>query len=105
MPSLIDRPEFRSREFRATLAELGAEQRFIHAGRPQTNDCVERVQGTILEECWKPAFARHLIPKQTGLRRDLERYLRYYNSDRAHTGRRTRSRTPESVIGKAKVWS
>jgi len=31
---------------------------FIHAGRPQTNGCVERVQGTILQECWKPAFAR-----------------------------------------------
>ena len=97
--------EFRSREFGAAVAELGAEQRFIRAGRPQTNGCVERVQGTILEECWKPAFARHLIPKQTGLRRDLERYLRYYNSDRAHTGRWTRRRTPESVIGKAKVWS
>ena len=97
--------EFRSREFGAAVAELGAEQRFIRAGRPQTNGCVERVQGTILEECWKPAFARHLIPKQTGLRRDLEHYLRYYNSDRAHTGRWTRGRTPESVIGKAKVWS
>ena len=72
---------------------------------PHRNGCVERVQGTILEECWKPAFARHLIPKQTGLRRDLERYLRYYNTDRAHTGRWTRSRTPESVIGKAKLWS
>ena len=59
--------EFRSREFGATVAELGAEQRFIRAGRPQTNGCVERVQGTILEECWKPAFARRLIPKQTGL--------------------------------------
>ena len=66
---------------------------------------MERVQGTILEECWKPAFARHLIPKQTGLRRDLKRYLRYYNSDRARTGRRTSGRTPESVIGKAKLWS
>jgi hypothetical protein len=40
---------------------------------------VERVQQTILDECWKPAFARYLIPKQTGLRLDLERYLRYYN--------------------------
>ena len=39
-----------------------------------------------LEECWKPSFARHLIPKQTGLRHDLRRYLRYYNTDRAHTG-------------------
>ena len=97
--------EFRSRVFGETVAELGAHQRFIHAGRPQTNGCVERVQGTILEECWKPSFARHLIPKQTGLRRDLARYLDYYNTDRAHTGRWTRGRTPESVIGKAKIWS
>ncbi len=97
--------EFRSRAFGQTVASLGAKQRFIHAGRPQTNGCVERVQGTILEECWKPAFARHLIPKQTGLRRDLVRYLEYYNTDRAHTGRWTRGRTPESVLGKAKIWS
>ena len=67
--------ELRSREFGAAVAELGADQRFIHAGRPQANGCVERVQGTILEECWKPAFARHLIPKQIGLRGDLVRYL------------------------------
>ena len=86
--------EFRSHLFGETVAELGARQRFIHAGRPQTNGCVERVQGTILEECWKPSFARHLIPKQTGLRRDLARYLRYYNTDRAHTGRWTRGRHP-----------
>ena len=97
--------EFRSRAFGQTVASLGAKQRFIHAGRPQTNGCVERVQGTILEECWKPAFARHLIPKQTGLRRDLVRYLEYYNTDRAHTGRWTRGRTPESVLGKTKIWS
>jgi hypothetical protein len=38
---------------------------------------VERVQQTILEECWKPAFARYLIPKYTGLRLDLDRYLNY----------------------------
>jgi len=34
---------------------------------------VERVQQTILDECWKPAFAHYLITKQTGLRLDLER--------------------------------
>ena len=94
-----------SNAFGETVAQLGARQRFIHAGRPQTNGCVERVQGTILEECWRPSFARHLIPKQTGLRRHLARYLRYYNTDRAHTGRWTRGRTPESVIGKARLWS
>ena len=68
--------EFRAATFQATLAKLGARHTFIRAGRPQTNGCVERVQQTILEECWKPAFARYLIPKQTGLRLDLERYLR-----------------------------
>lgn len=48
---------------------------------------------------------RYLIPKQTGLRLDLERYLRYYNTERAHTGRWTRGRTPEEVLGKVKMWS
>ena len=93
--------EFRARAFGRTVVELGACQRFIHAGRPQINGCVERVQGTILEDCWKPAFARYLIPKQTGLRLKLKRYLHYYNTDRAHTGRWTCGRTPETVIGKA----
>jgi transposase InsO family protein len=96
--------EFRSAVFGQTAAKLGARHSFIRAGRPQTNGCVERVQQTILDECWKPAFARYLIPKQTGLRLDLERYLRYYNTERSHTGRWTKGRTPEEVLGKAKLW-
>jgi transposase InsO family protein len=96
--------EFRSTAFGQTVASLGARHTFIRAGRPQTNGCVERVQQTILDECWKPAFARYLIPKQTGLRLDLERYLRYYNTERAHTGRWTKGRTPKAVLGKAKLW-
>jgi transposase InsO family protein len=97
--------EFRSAVFRATITKLGARHSFIRAGRPQTNGCVERVQQTILDECWKPAFARYLIPKQTGLRLDLERYPRYYNTERAHTGRWTRARTPDEVLGKASYGS
>jgi len=86
--------EFRSAEFEAAVAKARARHLFIHAGRPQTNGCVERVQRTVLDECWKPEFARYLIPKYTGLRLDLDRYLRYDNTDRAHTGRWTRGRTP-----------
>jgi transposase InsO family protein len=96
--------EFRSATFQATIARPGARHTFIRAGRPQTNGCVERVQQTILDECWKPAFARYLIPKQTGLKLDLERYLRSYNTERPHTGRWTKGRTPEAVLGKAKLW-
>jgi transposase InsO family protein len=80
------------------------EQRRIRAGRPQTNGHVERLQQTILEECWRPSFARSLVPKLTALERDLKQYLRYYNFDRAHTGRLTRGRVPgEIVYGARKV--
>ena len=96
--------EFRSTTFAQTVAKLGARHTFIRAGRPQTNGCMERVQETILDECWKAAFARYLIPTQTGLRLALQRDLRYYNTERAHTGRWTRGRTPNEVLGKAKLW-
>lgn len=96
--------EFRSHAFTDPLAGLGIRQRRIHAGRPQTNGHVERLQQTILEECWRPSFARSLVPKLTALERDLKRYLADYNFDRAHTGRITQGRVPgEIVYGARKV--
>ena len=96
--------EFRAGSFTRTLERLGIEQRRIRAGRPQTNGNVERLQQTILEECWRPSFARSLVPRLTALARDLKQYLAYYNFDRAHTGRLTRGRVPgEIVYGARKV--
>jgi transposase InsO family protein len=96
--------EFRSAEFGATIHALGGRQTFIRAGRPATNGAVERVQRTILEECWRPSFARSLVPKLTGLTRDLAAYLGHYNEERAHTGRLTAGRTPlEVLIGARKM--
>ena len=57
-----------------------------------------RVQRTILEECWRPSFARALVPRYTALKRDLEAYLNYYNYERAHTGRRNLGRTPAELV-------
>ena len=90
--------EFVSGEFRAAVEAAGARQRRIKAGRPTSNGCVERVQLTILEECWRPSFARSLVPKLTALRRDLDEYLTYYNTDRAHTGRHTKGRVPADIV-------
>ena len=90
--------EFRSRQFRDAVEDLGARQRFIKAGRPNSNGCVERLQLTILEECWRPAFARSLVPKSTALARDLAEYLDTYNYDRAHTGRLTKGRVPADIV-------
>jgi transposase InsO family protein len=96
--------EFRNHVFDENLARLGARHTLISPGRPQSNGFVERVQRTILEECWKPSFARYLVPKYMGLRRELVRYLELYNHDRAHNGRLTRGRTPAEVLGAAKMF-
>ena len=90
--------EFRAKHFRDAVDQLGARQRFIKAGRPNSNGCVERLQLTILEECWRPAFARSLISKSTALQRDLDQYLQTYNFDRAHTGRLTQGRIPGEIV-------
>ena len=74
------------------------QHRRIRAGRPTANGNVERLQLTILEECWRPAFARALAPKSTALKQDLEQYLQTYNFDRAHTGRLTRGRVPGQIV-------
>ena len=70
----------------------------IRAGRPQTNGHVEALHRPILQECWRPAFARYLYPRYTGLRRELNHYIAYYNHDRAHHGRLTHGRIPADIV-------
>ena len=89
--------EFGRRAF-AQLLPTGTAHSRIRSGRPQTNGHVERLQRTILEECWRPAFARFLQVRYSGLKRHLDNYLRYYNTERAHTGRITRGRPPADLI-------
>jgi transposase InsO family protein len=90
--------EFRSRVFGDTVSALGARHTRIRAGRPQTNGHVERLHRTILEECWRPAFARFLQVRFTGLRHQLTHYLHDYNHHRAHTGRITAGRCPAQLV-------
>ena len=96
--------EFRSNDYRATLDELAVRHTRIRAGRPQTNGHVEALHRLILEECWRPAFARYLHVRFTGLKRDLDRYINYYDNDRTHHGRLTRGRIPADIVyGATKV--
>jgi transposase InsO family protein len=59
-------------DFAKTTSALKARHTRIHAGRPQTNGHVEALHKTILDECWRPAFARYLYPRYSGLRRELD---------------------------------
>jgi transposase InsO family protein len=90
--------EFRNLDFGRCLDALGARHSRIRAGRPQTNGHVERLHRTILEECWRPAFARFHVPAYTGLKRHLDAYITYYNHHRAHTGRTTAGRCPADLV-------
>jgi transposase InsO family protein len=90
--------EYRGGPFQHTIAALAAQITHIKSGRPQTNGHVEALHRLILEECWRPAFARYLYPRYTGLRRELERYLDHYNHDRVHHGRLTRGRIPADLV-------
>jgi transposase InsO family protein len=90
--------EFRSQYFKATLHKLGVRHTLIRAGRPQTNGAVEALHRLVLEECWRPAFARYLHVRFTGLKRDLERYVDDYNFERVHHGRFTRGRIPADIV-------
>lgn len=85
-------------EFNGAVERLEAKHTRIHAGRPQTNGNVEALHKTILDECWRPAFARYLQPRLSGLRRELDTYLSYYNYDRVHHGRLTRGQIPADIV-------
>jgi transposase InsO family protein len=94
--------EFRGEPFQQAVASVGARTTHIRSGRPQTNGRVEALHRLILEECWRPAFARYLYPRYTGLKRDLERYLADYNFDRVHHGRPTNGRIPADIVDGAR---
>jgi transposase InsO family protein len=65
--------QFRSRAFDAEFEQLRVTHTLIGLGQPQSNGFADRVQRTILRKCWKPSFARELVPKYMGLRLELGR--------------------------------
>jgi transposase InsO family protein len=90
--------EFGKPDFTATFAELSVAHSRITSGRPQTNGHVERLHRTLLEECWRPAFARFLQVRYRGLQREPRTSVDFYNFERAHTGRTTQGRVPADLV-------
>jgi transposase InsO family protein len=90
--------EFGQPLFTQTLTDLDIAHSRIKPGRPQTNGHVERLHRTILEECWRPAFARFMQVRYRGLQRELRAFVDYYNHQRAHTGRITQGRVPADLV-------
>jgi Integrase core domain/Protein of unknown function (DUF2924) len=58
---------------------------------PQTNGFCGRFHRTVKEEFFSQAFRQTLYESVAQLQQDLDRYLEFYNRERAHRGYRTRA--------------
>lgn len=63
-------------------------------GSPETNGFCERFHRTVKEEFFSIAFRKTFYESLAQLQADLDRYLQFYNHERAHQGYRTKGRTP-----------
>jgi len=59
---------------------------------PQTNGFCERFHRTLKEEFFTVAFRKTIYKSAAQLQNDLDRYLEFYNRERAHRGYRTQGR-------------
>ena len=80
--------------FELFLAISQIEHRRTEVRSPQTNGFCERFHRTVKEEFFATAFRSTLYESLAQLQQDLDRYLDFYNRERAHRGYRTQGRTP-----------
>jgi transposase InsO family protein len=79
----------------------GIEHRTTRARSPRTNGFVERMNRTLLDECFRVAGRTTWSLEPAEIQRDLDRFLAYYNLDRTHQGYRLRGRTPAQALREA----
>lgn len=71
---------FQSRRFRAACRDYGLSQEFVTPYTPEQNGLIERFFRTLKEECvWQ-----HRFRSFAQARREIERWIEWYNSDRPH---------------------
>jgi transposase InsO family protein len=78
--------EFTGHLFQGMLGDYDIRHRRIAPGKPMLNGYCERFQRTILEEFYQPIFRKQIFNELRELQNELNRYLAYYNFERAHFG-------------------
>ncbi len=74
------------------------EHRTTKVRRPQSNGFVERMHRTLLDEHFRVAGRTTFYESVDQMQNDLDVYLNYYNTQRAHQGRNMDGRTPYQVF-------
>ena len=96
---LSDRgPEFFGQDFQRAMARRGIAHTLTPPRSPNHNAVVERVQGTLLDEFYRPAFHRQRFGSLAALDRQLQGFIHRYNSTRRNHGAFMRGRTPRMVL-------
>lgn len=90
-------PEWKGR-FRTRAAELGIDVHQTPPRSPNHNGICERVQGTLLEEFYRPTFHRGVITDIPLLNRQLQDHLDRHNTRRRNHGHYMDGRTPLQVL-------
>ncbi|MDX6204307.1 MAG: hypothetical protein QOF39_364 [Frankiales bacterium] len=91
-------PEFTGRGFQDHAAELGLTHHRIPPRSPNHNSVCERVQGTVLQEFYRPFFHRARIDRVADLETALQTWINDYNTRRRNHGNYMRGRSPRQVL-------
>ena len=80
------------------LALNDIEHRKTKVRSPRTNGFVERFNGTVLEEFFRPIMHQKLFASVEALQAELDTWLDHYNHERPHLGYRNQGRRPWETV-------
>lgn len=81
-------------EYELYLIIEGIEHSKTQVRRPQSNGICERLNRTIKEEFYSVAFRKKLYTSLDELQADLDEWIKYYNTQRPHSGKYCYGKTP-----------
>ena len=90
------RPE--SHPYELLLAMEDVEHRTTKVRSPRTNGFVERMNRTLLDECFRVAGRQTWYVGIDEIQRDLDVFMEHYNLTRSHQGYRLKGRTPAQAL-------
>jgi len=91
-------PEWVAHRFQAHLASKDLQHRRIPPRSPNHNAVCERFHGTVLQECWRPAFHRRRFTSTRQLQAEADSWLMHYHHRRRNHSDYMRSRTPAQLL-------
>jgi transposase InsO family protein len=91
-------PEYVANAFISTLVAKGITHHRIPPRSPNHNAVCERFHGTVLQECWRPAFHRRRFTSTRQLQAEADAWLIHYNTRRRNHGGYMRGRTPNQLM-------